>query len=86
MLLLVLGRIANALVPYQNKVVVDQLKDRVFAWEAILLYVGLRFLQGSVGLIESLQSYLWIDVGQVQLASTCFLIDRHYCYLHAILA
>ena len=53
-LLLVLGRIANALVPYQNKVVVDQLTDSVFAWEAILLYVGLKFLQGSVGLIESL--------------------------------
>ena len=85
MLLLVLGRIANALVPYQNKVVVDQLTDGVFAWEAIPLYVGLRFLQGSVRLIESLQSYLWIDVGQVQLASTWFLIDRHYCYLHAIL-
>ena len=27
-----------------------------------------------VRLIESLQSYLWIDVGQVQLASTWFLL------------
>ncbi|CAG8511295.1 10983_t:CDS:10 [Paraglomus brasilianum] len=30
----------------------------------ILIYVGLRFLQGNVGLLSNIQTYLWIDIAQ----------------------
>ena len=36
------------------------------AWGLILIFVSLRFLQGGVGILSSLQSYLWIPVGQVR--------------------
>jgi ATP-binding cassette subfamily B (MDR/TAP) protein 6 len=65
MLLLVAGRIVNVLLPYQNKVLVEGLKRGEFIWKEILIFVGLRFLQGSVGLISTLQNFLWIPVGQV---------------------
>ncbi|KAJ3146768.1 Homocysteine S-methyltransferase 1 [Geranomyces variabilis] len=74
---LALGRVVNVLVPLQYKRVVDALtpgreaeNDGSFAtsrpyfcWGAILLYTGLRFLQGGVGLLSSLQSLLWVPVG-----------------------
>jgi len=64
-LLLVAGRIVNVLLPYQNKVLVEGLKRGEFVWKEILVFVGLRFLQGNVGLISTLQNLLWIPVGQV---------------------
>ncbi|CAG8601405.1 10888_t:CDS:10 [Funneliformis mosseae] len=63
-LLLVAGRIVNVLLPYQNKVLVEGLKSGEFVWKEILFFVGLRFLQGNVGLISTLQNFLWIPVGQ----------------------
>ena len=71
--LLALGRVVNLLVPYSYKVLVDDLTpadfkhpDRVpyFAWGAVLAYTFLRFLQGGVGLLSSLQYFLWIPVSQ----------------------
>ncbi|KAJ3066266.1 Homocysteine S-methyltransferase 1, partial [Quaeritorhiza haematococci] len=72
--LLVVGRVVNVLVPLQYKVVVDALtpggtneagdKTPYYAWGAILIFVSLRFLQGGVGLLSSLQYFLWIPVGQ----------------------
>ncbi|KAL2911106.1 ATP-binding cassette-type vacuolar membrane transporter Hmt1 [Polyrhizophydium stewartii] len=35
-----------------------------FAWGLVLLYTFFRFLQGGVGLVSSLQYFLWIPVGQ----------------------
>jgi len=35
-----------------------------FPWDAILIYVFLRFLQSGVGLIQATQNYLWIPIGQ----------------------
>ncbi|TPX30291.1 hypothetical protein SmJEL517_g06109 [Synchytrium microbalum] len=73
-LLLGLGRVVNVLVPFNYKAVVDALtpggsdeagdKTPYFAWGLILVFVGLRFLQGGVGVLSSLQSYLWIPVAQ----------------------
>ncbi|PKC56820.1 P-loop containing nucleoside triphosphate hydrolase protein [Rhizophagus irregularis] len=63
-LLLVAGRIVNILLPYQNKVLVEGLKRGEFVWKEILVFVGLRFLQGNVGLLNTLQNFLWIPVGQ----------------------
>ncbi|KAI8822059.1 P-loop containing nucleoside triphosphate hydrolase protein [Fimicolochytrium jonesii] len=69
---LALGRVVNVLVPLQYKRVVDALtpggegdnERPYFAWGAILLYTFFRFLQGGVGLLSSLQYFLWIPVGQ----------------------
>jgi hypothetical protein len=69
-LLLIAGRIVNVLLPYQNKVLVEGLKRGEFVWKEILFFVGLRFLQGNVGIINTLQNFLWIPVGQVM---TCIL-------------
>ncbi|TPX63341.1 hypothetical protein SpCBS45565_g06690 [Spizellomyces sp. 'palustris'] len=72
--LLALGRVVNVLVPLQYKRVVDDLTPNgetdpnkrrpYFCWGAILLYTAFRFLQGGVGLLSSLQYFLWIPVGQ----------------------
>jgi len=34
-------------------------------WASLLIYVFLRFLQGNMGLVGALRSYVWIPVGQV---------------------
>jgi ATP-binding cassette subfamily B (MDR/TAP) protein 6 len=64
-LLLIAGRVVNVLLPYQNKVLVEGLKRGEFIWKDILVFVGLRFLQGNVGVINTLQNCIWIPVGQV---------------------
>ncbi|CAH1762874.1 18520_t:CDS:10 [Entrophospora sp. SA101] len=67
--LLVVGRLINVLVPEQLELITDILsgdngqKPR-FPWEAIIIFVFLRFLQGGVGLVQSTQNYLWIPIGQ----------------------
>ena len=69
--LLFAGRVVNVLVPVQYKVVIDALsspdvsdKRPYYAWGAILVFVSLRFLQGGVGVISTIQSFLWIPIGQ----------------------
>ncbi|KAI9096206.1 P-loop containing nucleoside triphosphate hydrolase protein [Phlyctochytrium arcticum] len=70
--LLALGRVVNVLVPLQYKHVVEELtpgtgdnpRKPYFCYGAIILYTAFRFLQGGVGLLSSLQYYLWIPVGQ----------------------
>ncbi|KAI8053117.1 uncharacterized protein B0P05DRAFT_479739 [Gilbertella persicaria] len=65
-LLMCLGLAINVLTPLQIGYVVDRLNNdpKSFAWAAVLAYVGFKFLQGSSGLIQALQNYLWIPVGQ----------------------
>ncbi|PIA18697.1 hypothetical protein COEREDRAFT_79698 [Coemansia reversa NRRL 1564] len=69
LLILVAGRIVNVLVPLQFKAVVDGLSPKngsspKFEWANVLLYAGLQTLQGSVGVLSTLQSFAWIPVGQ----------------------
>ncbi|CAG8623735.1 1773_t:CDS:2, partial [Ambispora gerdemannii] len=64
MLLLVAGRVVNVLLPYQNKILIERLTEYKFAWQEILFYVFLRFLQGDVGLLKIVQNILWIPIGQ----------------------
>ncbi|KAJ3297006.1 Homocysteine S-methyltransferase 1 [Borealophlyctis nickersoniae] len=73
-ILLALGRAVNLLVPWQYREIVNDLTPNgetdpekrrpFFAYGAIFLYVFFRFLQGGVGLLSSLQYFLWIPVGQ----------------------
>ncbi|RHZ69556.1 hypothetical protein Glove_283g145 [Diversispora epigaea] len=68
MLLLITGRIVNVLLPYRYKGLVDRLQDEEKVWKEIwkeiLLFIGLRCLQGDVGLVNTVQNLLWIPVGQ----------------------
>lgn len=67
--ILIAGRIVNVLVPLQFKIVIDGLtpkdgKSPKFEWQHILLYVFLCALQGTVGILSTWQSFMWIPVGQ----------------------
>lgn len=67
--LLTLARVLNVLVPRQLGIVADELSGDVPAspkhiWGMVLLYVLYRFLQGNMGVIGALRSWLWIPVGQ----------------------
>ena len=33
-------------------------------WKEVTIFVGIRFLAGSSGIIQSLQSFLWVPLGQ----------------------
>jgi len=87
--LLFLGRIVNLFVPIQYKIVIDALtpgssteaenKTPYFAWGAILVFVFLRFLQGGVGLLNSLQSFLWIRVGQYTTREISVKVRFRFC-------
>lgn len=35
-----------------------------FAWAAVLIYMGFKFLQGGSGLIQCVQNFLWVPVNQ----------------------
>ncbi|KAJ2595440.1 ATP-binding cassette-type vacuolar membrane transporter Hmt1 [Coemansia sp. RSA 1722] len=68
-LTIIAGRIVNVLVPLQFKIVVDSLAPKDgspvrFAWEHVLFYAILRAMQGSEGILSTLQSFIWIPVGQ----------------------
>ena len=84
--ILVVVRVANVFVPILSKSIVDQLRVEIFAWQLILLFVGLKTLQGggtgSQGLLNGLRSFLWIRVQQfttreIQVSSTaaCILFN-----------
>ncbi|KAG0209304.1 Homocysteine S-methyltransferase 1 [Mortierella sp. GBA30] len=76
--LLVVGRVINVLVPWQVANVVKALKDVAdgreegkdengnprFIWKEIMIFIALRALQSSIGLVDTLQGLLWIPVGQ----------------------
>jgi ABC-type multidrug transport system fused ATPase/permease subunit len=87
--LLALGRVVNVLVPYSYKLLVDDLTlaerkepgTHPMAWIPVLLYTFLRFLQGGVGLLSSLQYFLWIPVAQYTTREICVRMLEH---LHSL--
>ncbi|KAI0217598.1 ATP-binding cassette-type vacuolar membrane transporter Hmt1 [Massospora cicadina] len=68
--LMVLGRLINWLVPQQYAALVAALggdtlhPPEAVPYREIGLFIFLRFLQGSIGLISNLQNFSWIPVGQ----------------------
>ena len=85
--ILVAVRVANVFVPILSKSIVDQLRVEVFAWQLILLFVGLKTLQGggtgSQGLLNGLRSFLWIRVQQfttreIQVSSPTYTACKHF--------
>lgn len=61
---MIFGFIVNVLAPLQIGIVVDQLKNGNVFWSSILFFVGLRFLQGGSGLLQTIQNWLWLPIGQ----------------------
>ncbi|KAJ3029732.1 Homocysteine S-methyltransferase 1, partial [Rhizophlyctis rosea] len=77
--IMIIGRMVNLWVPLQYKRVVDSLGGGWSAWVLqgetpqypteipywpILMFVGLRLLSSGVGVLSTLQGFLWIPVGQ----------------------
>lgn len=67
-LIVILQRGLNVLVPYQVGLITDDLSGENgevhMPWIPILFYILYRFLQGNNGLLGALRSTLWIPVGQ----------------------
>merc|ERR1719418_26384 len=68
LIILVGVRVTNVFVPIYSKKIVDALTEKIFAWQLILAFVGLKLLQGgatgSSGLLNIMRSFLWIRVSQ----------------------
>jgi ATP-binding cassette, subfamily B, vacuolar membrane transporter HMT1/ACLQ len=68
-LLVTLQRGINVLVPHQLGVVTNILSgedgnEPRLPWVEIFLYVFYRFMQGNMGVLGAVRSYLWIPIGQ----------------------
>lgn len=59
-----LGFVVNLLAPRQIGRIVDNLREGQFSWLPIVAYIGLKFLQGGSGLLQSMQNWLWVPIGQ----------------------
>nr|CAA78419.1 HMT1 [Schizosaccharomyces pombe] len=64
--LLFLGRAVNILAPRQLGVLTEKLTkhSEKIPWSDVILFVIYRFLQGNMGVIGSLRSFLWVPVSQ----------------------
>ncbi|KAG2230304.1 hypothetical protein INT48_001070 [Thamnidium elegans] len=79
--LMSVGFLVNILAPRQIGFIVDNLRKGEFAWLPIVLYVGLKFLQGGSGLLQSLQNWLWIPIGQY---TTREISIKTFSHLHSL--
>ncbi|XP_056632959.1 ATP-binding cassette sub-family B member 6 [Diorhabda sublineata] len=90
-LLLAGGRAINLYVPIYQKLIVDSLSETpqsgplAFRWDWVLVYVGLKFLQGggtgSMGFLNNLRSFMWIRVQQYTTREVEVELFRH---LHSL--
>ncbi|KAK9900470.1 hypothetical protein P389DRAFT_192735 [Cystobasidium minutum MCA 4210] len=64
LMLLGVGRVVNVFVPRTYGRLIEDLTNMRAPWANLLLYAGLRFLQGNGGLTQVLGSNLWIPVAQ----------------------
>ena len=48
LIILVGVRVTNVFVPIYSKKIVDALTEKIFAWQLILAFVGLKLLQGEL--------------------------------------
>lgn len=86
-ILLIAGRVINLYVPIYNKKIVDELSEKkaIFCWDLIVIYVGMKFLQGggtgTMGLLNNLRSFLWIKIQQYTTRTVQVELFRH---LHSL--
>ena len=83
-----LGRIVNLLVPIMYKNVVDSfgglntlVLTQTIPWKELGMFVSVRFLAGSSGLLQNIQSYLWVPVGQFITRQLSVEMLNHLLYL-----
>ncbi|KAF7731683.1 Homocysteine S-methyltransferase 1 [Apophysomyces ossiformis] len=81
--LMLLGLAVSVALPNQIGVIVNNMGEGTgkFAWAAVLVYVGLRFLQGGSGLIQTVQNWLWIPIGQY---TTREISVKMFAHLHGL--
>ena len=81
---MILGRWVNVLLPIQYKKVIDalgSLDTNQLPWFDVTLFVLLRFLAGSSGILSSIESWLWIPVGQYTTREISVEMLRHLHHL-----
>ncbi|VVC38664.1 ABC transporter-like,ABC transporter, conserved site,Mitochondrial ABC-transporter, N-terminal five TM [Cinara cedri] len=80
-LLVIAGRVANVYVPLYSAKIVDSLTavPLVFRWDLILIYIGIKFLQGGLGMgfLNNFRSFLWIRVQQYTKREVEISLFRH---------
>lgn len=62
--LLIAGRVVNLFVPLYLGKLVSALAAGRSPWTYLSVFVALKFLQGNGGILQSLQSVLWVPVSQ----------------------
>lgn len=82
-ILMCIGLAINVFTPLQIGTIVDRFnKDpQSFAWAAVLAYVAFKFLQGGSGLIQAVQNWLWIPIGQY---TTREISVKLFAHLHSL--
>lgn len=63
-ILLMAGRVVNLMVPLYLGKLVSALASGRKPWVYLSLFVGLKFMQGSGGILQAMQSILWVPVSQ----------------------
>lgn len=76
-LCLLVGRGVNLLVPMTLGQAVEDLTSGAWPWLHLGLYIGLRFLQGSGGIVSVIQQNLWIPVAQYSDRAMSMLSFKH---------
>ncbi|KAI8994926.1 P-loop containing nucleoside triphosphate hydrolase protein [Pilobolus umbonatus] len=64
LLLILAGLVVDLVIPIKLGYIVDNLKEGDFSWKPIFIYIGLKFLQGGSGLLQSLEAWFWIPISQ----------------------
>lgn len=73
--LLLVGRYVNLVVPIQLGKVVQDLSSYSTPWKHLIIYLALRFFQGSGGLLQVIQNISWIPITQwtdQKMSTHCF--------------
>ncbi|KAI8327030.1 ABC transporter type 1, transmembrane domain-containing protein, partial [Choanephora cucurbitarum] len=71
--IMILGFAVNLLAPRQI--------EGQFPWIPVLFYIGLKFLQGGSGLLQAIQNWLWIPIGQF---TTREISLKTFSHLHSL--
>ncbi|PWN93620.1 hypothetical protein FA10DRAFT_237131 [Acaromyces ingoldii] len=79
--LLLLGRFVNLFVPLTLGKIVDDLGNGEAPWWHIALYVGLKLLQGSGGILSVLQALAWLPIEQFSDRSLSLMAFDHLLHL-----
>ncbi|ORX44552.1 P-loop containing nucleoside triphosphate hydrolase protein [Piromyces finnis] len=84
-IILIIGRVVNVFVPIQYKRIINSFAGddtpASVPYKDIFLFVFLKFLQSGVGLLNSLQNFMWIPVGQYTTREISISMFKH---LHSL--